>query len=298
MVEDYAVVEDYRALADEIAADIAAGRLRPGDRLPPQRDYARRRGIAGSTAARVYAELTRRGLTVGEVGRGTFVRASARRPGTALAEPSGTRIDLELNHSVIPEQARLLADGIRPLLRPDVLEESMRPVGAAGTPHAREAVAGLLARAGWRPDPARVLFAGNGRQAIAAVIAALVPPGARLGVEELTYPVVKTIAARLGVTLAPLPVDEAGLVPEAVEAAARKACSARSTSSPRCTTPCRSPCRSGAAPSSRACSRGWTCPRSRTASGRSSGTSRSRWPQSRPSARSSSTASPNDSRPG
>ncbi|MBX6381968.1 MAG: PLP-dependent aminotransferase family protein [Microbispora sp.] len=216
-------MESYRELADEVAADIASGRLKPGDRLPPQRDFARRRGIAGSTAARVYAELTRRGLTVGEVGRGTFVRASTRRRGTALAEPSGTRIDLELNYPVIPEQAGLLGDVIGRLLRPDVLEASMRPVGAAGTALAREAVADLLARPGWRPDPARVLFAGNGRQAIAAVIAALVPPGARLGIEELTYPVVKTIATRLGVTLVPLPVDEAGLVPEAVEAAARKA---------------------------------------------------------------------------
>ncbi|WP_169988126.1 PLP-dependent aminotransferase family protein [Microbispora sp. H10836] len=216
-------MESYRELADEVAADIAAGRLRPGDRLPPQRDFARRRGIAGSTAARVYAELTRRGLTVGEVGRGTFVRASARRPGTALAEPSGSGVDLELNYPVIPEQARLLGDGIRRLLRPDVLEASMRPVGAAGTPVAREVVADLLARPGWRPDPARVLFAGNGRQAIAAVVAALVPPGTRLGVEELTYPVVKTIATRLGVTLVPLPVDDAGLVPEAVETAARGA---------------------------------------------------------------------------
>ena len=33
----------YLAIADAIAADIAAGRLAPGDRLPPQRDLARRR---------------------------------------------------------------------------------------------------------------------------------------------------------------------------------------------------------------------------------------------------------------
>ncbi|WP_182878092.1 PLP-dependent aminotransferase family protein [Microbispora sp. H10670] len=216
-------MDDYRKLADEVAADIAAGRLRPGDRLPPQRDFARRRGIAGSTAARVYAELTRRGLTVGEVGRGTFVRASARHAGTVLAEPAATRIDLELNHPLIPEQGRLLGEGIRPLLRPDLLEASLRPVGAAGTADAREVVADLLARAWWRPDPARVLFAGNGRQAIAAAVAALAPPGSRLGVEELTYPVLKTMAARLGVTLVPLAADEAGLVPAAVEAAARRA---------------------------------------------------------------------------
>ncbi|WP_344244578.1 PLP-dependent aminotransferase family protein [Actinocorallia libanotica] len=216
-------MDDYLRVADELAADIAAGRLRPGDRLPPQREFARRRAIAASTAARVYKELSRRGLTVGEVGRGTFVRAAGRVPGPALAEPAGTRVDLELNHPVVPGQAELLAHGIGSLLRPDVLESSMRPVGVAGTPSARELFADLLARAGWRPDPEQVLFAGNGRQAIAAAMAALAPPGSRLGVEELTYPVLKAIANRLGITLVPLGVDEAGLVPEAIEAAARKA---------------------------------------------------------------------------
>ncbi|PZG18094.1 GntR family transcriptional regulator [Nonomuraea aridisoli] len=216
-------MEDFRRVADSVAAEIAAGRLRPGDRLPPQRMFARRHGIAASTAARVYRELTRRGLTVGEVGRGTFVRAADPLPGPALAEPADSRIDLELNYPVVPGQSELLADGISPLLRADVLESSMRPVGAAGTPLARNVVADLLARARWRPDPERLLFAGNGRQAIAAALAALVPPGARLGVEELTYPVLKAIAARAGVTLVPLRGDEAGLDPAAVEDAARKA---------------------------------------------------------------------------
>ncbi|MGH3460567.1 MAG: GntR family transcriptional regulator, partial [Kribbellaceae bacterium] len=69
-------MEDYRLIADRLAADVAAGRLRPGDRLPPQRRFARENGIASSTASRVYGELVRRGLAVGEVGRGTFVRAA------------------------------------------------------------------------------------------------------------------------------------------------------------------------------------------------------------------------------
>ncbi|SPL92640.1 Transcriptional regulator, GntR family domain / Aspartate aminotransferase [[Actinomadura] parvosata subsp. kistnae] len=296
-------MEDYRRIADSIADDIASGRLRPGDRLPPQRVFARQHAIADSTAARVYRELAGRGLTVGEVGRGTFVRASAPPPGPALVEPTGSRIDLELNYPVVPEQATLLADGISPLLRADVLESSMQPIGAAGTPVARRIIATLLARSewhqeehakrhseghgerpgpergnerwarhgdepadrlenehseergyrragergesrrgrwgeelgerwsegheggggGWWPEPERVLFAGNGRQAIAAALATLVPPGGRLGVEELTYPVLKGLAARVGVTLVPLRMDEAGLVPAAVEAAVRKA---------------------------------------------------------------------------
>ncbi|TDC76555.1 PLP-dependent aminotransferase family protein [Streptomyces hainanensis] len=213
-------MKDYQSVADAVAEQIRTGTLRSGDRLPPQRDFARQHGIANSTAARVYRELARRGLTVGEVGRGTFVRAESGPP-VALAEPAGNRIDLELNYPVVPEQAPLLAEGLARLVRPDVLGHALRPVGMAGAPAIREAAADLLARGGWRPSPHRVLFAGNGRQAVAAAVTALVPPGGRLGVEELTYPVIKTIATRLGITLVPLAVDGQGLVPEAVAEAHR-----------------------------------------------------------------------------
>ncbi|MEV0603118.1 PLP-dependent aminotransferase family protein [Streptomyces sp. NPDC050315] len=214
-------MQDYQSVADAVAAEIAAGVLRPGDRLPPQRQFAQQHGIANSTAARVYQELARRGLTVGEVGRGTFVRAVPRAAAPALTEPALSRVDLELNYPVVPEQAALLAEGLGGMLRPDVLEYALRPIGAAGVPAVRESAADLLARGGWRPDPAHVLFAGNGRQAISAVITALVPPGARLGVEQLTYPVIKGIATRLNITLVPLAMDEHGLIPEAVAEAHR-----------------------------------------------------------------------------
>ncbi|HEX6357944.1 PLP-dependent aminotransferase family protein [Actinophytocola sp.] len=214
---------DYLTIADALAADIAAGRMRPGERLPPQRRFARQRGIATSTAARVYGELVRRGLAVGEVGRGTYVRAAAPAPEPATAEPGGALVDLELNFSVLPEQGALLSASLVRLLRPELLAGALPPVTVSGTAPAREAAATLLARAGWGPDPARILFAGNGRQAIAATIAALVPVGGRLGVEALTYPVVKAVAARLGVTLVPLEMDEHGLAPEAVRGAAVRA---------------------------------------------------------------------------
>jgi DNA-binding transcriptional MocR family regulator len=194
-------VEEYGRFADLIAADIAAGRLRSGQQLPPQRTFARRHHIAASTAARVYGELVRRGLAVGEVGRGTFVR------------PARTvdQVDLEFNFPVLPEQAALLAPALERALRHDVFEQSLRggPTSAA----TREAAADLLARAGWRPDPGSLLFAAGGRQAIAAALAALVPPGGRLGVESLTYPVLKAIAAQLRIELVPLPMDADGLVP-------------------------------------------------------------------------------------
>ena len=215
-------MDDYRAVADALAGDIAAGRLRPGDRLLPQRQFARRRGIAASTAARVYAELVRRGLAVGEVGRGTFVRAGPMPAEPLLAEPaSAARVDLELNFPMLPEQPALLASGLSGLLRPDALGAALGPVEAAGTPMARAAAARLLARTGWSPDPAQVLCTSGGRQALAAVIAALVPVGERLGVESLTYPVLKAIASRLGVTLVPLEMDGYGVTPDALSVAHR-----------------------------------------------------------------------------
>lgn len=79
-------MEDYRRIADRLAEEILTGRLKAGERLPPQRVFAKRRRIAGSTAGRVYGELVRRGLVVGEVGRGTFVRAAPVPSGRALAE--------------------------------------------------------------------------------------------------------------------------------------------------------------------------------------------------------------------
>nr|BFD94504.1 PLP-dependent aminotransferase family protein [Kitasatospora sp. Xyl93] len=233
-------MDDYRLIADRIAAEIADGRLRPGQQLPTQRAFARSRGIAASTAGRVYRELARRGLTVGEVGRGTFVRAGRAPDGApvSLAEPATAPVDLELNYPSVPGQAELLAGGLAPLLRPDALGDALRPVGAAGTGAARRAFAALVSAATSQDvarevegavagdtarevGPERLLFAGNGRQAIAGALSALVPPGQRLGVEELTYPVVRAVAERLGIVLVPLAMDEYGLVPDAVAAAHR-----------------------------------------------------------------------------
>jgi DNA-binding transcriptional MocR family regulator len=214
-----AIVDDFRVIADVLASDIRDGRLRPGDRLPTQRRFARDRGIAVSTASRVYRELVRRGLAVGEVGRGTFVRAGRPQQGHVLVEPDAVRVDLELNFPHLPEQSALLARSLDGLLRPDALDAGMRPIGGAATPAARAAASIALTRSGWVPDPERIRFAGNGRQAIAATIAALVPVGERLGVEALTYPIVRSIATRLGVELVPIAMDADGLRPDALAAA-------------------------------------------------------------------------------
>ncbi|WP_409567538.1 PLP-dependent aminotransferase family protein [Methylobacterium sp. J-030] len=206
---------DFRSVADAIAADIAAGRLPPGAKLPPQRDFAYDRGIAVSTASRVYSELARRGLVTGEVGRGTYVRSGPGRAGILQPEPPPAALDLQRTHSRLPEQEAVLAETLAGLAGAGGAM-AFGQYGPAGTPQAQEIAAAFLAQDGHRADPADILFTGNGRQALAAALAALAAPGERIACEPLTYPMVKAIAARLGITLVPVAMDEEGLCPDAL----------------------------------------------------------------------------------
>lgn len=214
---------DYVKLADTIAAEIAEGRLRPGDRLPPQRSFAYDRNIAVSTASRVYGELLRRGLVVGEVGRGTFISGEARRGATAPGEPRGIRIDLEFNYPLLSDQTALIAKSLTGLDQPAALDAALKQGTSIGSPSARRIAASYLSQAGWAPSAEEFVFTGNGRQAIAAALAATVPTGGRCGVEALTYPFIKGAAARLGISLVPLAMDDGGVRPDAVEKAHREA---------------------------------------------------------------------------
>lgn len=63
----------YEQVADHIAARIEAGELRPGTRLPPERDIAKEYGVAYNTVRSAMRVLRERGYIVTLHGRGTFV---------------------------------------------------------------------------------------------------------------------------------------------------------------------------------------------------------------------------------
>lgn len=211
-------------IADGIETAIRAGDLHPGHRLPPQRRFAYQRGIAASTAGRVYRELVRRGLVTGEIGRGTYVRDPAIMDRTLL-DVADVPVDLAVNYPVVAGQAARMAPALARLARPDRLDRAMRfasPGGDALERDRRTALAFLGADAG-----RSVLFTGSGRQAIGCAIDALVPQGGALAVEEWTYPIALKLAARLGRRVVPVAMDADGLRPDALaDAHARTAVSA------------------------------------------------------------------------
>ncbi len=67
----------YRQIMRQVTDAIAGGRLRPGDKLPSQRDLAVELVISPLTVKKAYDELEREGVIETRRGRGTFVDAAA-----------------------------------------------------------------------------------------------------------------------------------------------------------------------------------------------------------------------------
>jgi len=80
----------YEALADELAGLMAAGVLRPGEKLPSVRQQQERRGVSPSTVFQAYYQLEARGLIESRPRSGYYV---ASRRVVATPEPEVSRPD-------------------------------------------------------------------------------------------------------------------------------------------------------------------------------------------------------------
>ena len=73
----------YREVYSAITDAIRSGRLRPGDRLPTERQFCEQLEVSRATVRRALGQLVEEGIVEAQVGRGSFVRAGL----GALAEP-------------------------------------------------------------------------------------------------------------------------------------------------------------------------------------------------------------------
>lgn len=215
----------YLALADALTAAIGDGRMPPGTRLPPQRELAYRMSVTVGTVGRAYELLAHRGLTRGEVGRGTYVLARdvATTPLPDHTEAPRGLIDLTANFPApVPAQAGL--GDLLPMEESavDVLSDLLRYPESGGSARHRTAAAEWLDHLGLATDPDRIIL-GNGVQGtLAATLSALARPGDTILTEQLCYSGVRSLVSRLGQHLEPVAMDEDGMLPDALAAAARQ----------------------------------------------------------------------------
>ncbi|WP_085706929.1 PLP-dependent aminotransferase family protein [Pseudomonas sp. B35(2017)] len=202
----------YKSLVDLYAADIRAGRLAPGTRLPTHRQLAAREGLALVTASRVYAELEAMGLVSGETGRGTFVRETSLSPGQGIDQKDVAvgMIDLNFNYPSLPGQDDLLRTALRQLALSGDLEALLRYQPHAGRQHERASVARHLRSRGLAVEAGQVLIVNGAQQGLAVTLMALLKPGDVIAADALTYSGFKVLAEALHLEVVAIPVTAQG----------------------------------------------------------------------------------------
>lgn len=204
------------ALAEAIAEAVQTGQLKPGDRLPPQRDLADRLGINVTTVTRGYAEATRRGLVTGEVGRGTYVRPPAFGAVRRADEPDA--IDLTINTLLPVAHANELVTRFGAITGRLPAERLLGYQPPQGRRELREAGAAWLTRAGLDVPAEEIVVTMGAQHALTVALSVLCAPGDEILTERLTYSGIKAIANLLHVSVRPVDIDEQGLKPESLEA--------------------------------------------------------------------------------
>ena len=215
--------DKHRLIADHLAGQIASGVLAQGDRLPPVRQAAWSVGVHPGTMARAYKALEARGLVHGEVGRGTFVGGASRARSLHLDPPPQGHVDLSINSFSIATPRAALADAFEYAaagLRAGDLATGY--VSETGRLEDRAAILPWLSRRLGDIAPDQVLLTAGGQSGVHAALSSFVSTGAAAACDAVTYPGVITAAVQLGIPLVGIAIDDAGMVPEALEDACRR----------------------------------------------------------------------------
>lgn len=215
----------YAAIVEAIAEEIERGRLRQGDQMPTHRDLAAHLGVTTGTVTRAYAEAARRGLLVGETGRGTFVKGGLLDADLTAGEDEAP-VDLSSNNPP-PSAGDLLGQALARTLSDLSTRRGLSALltyqpEAAGAERHRAAGVEWIARSGLRTRPEQVLVCNGALHAMTVVFSTLCRPGDTVFTESLTYPGMKNLANLLNLRLQGLLVDGEGIVPEAFEEACRR----------------------------------------------------------------------------
>ncbi len=225
----------HQQLAALVRGEINAGRLRPGDRMPPSRALAEELGVSRWVVTEAYDQLTAEGYLSARVGSGTVVTGGA--GGTAPAVPTAPAPRSAPTAAVSPDRTRAPAaprvvHDLWPAL-PDlgsfprtlwraalgralaaVSDAELGNPDPAGAPGLRATMADYLRRVrALAADGDRVLVTQGVGSAVAELCRHLRAGGAeRVAVEDPSWPRLREIARRQGLDIVPVAVDASGLV--------------------------------------------------------------------------------------
>jgi GntR family transcriptional regulator/MocR family aminotransferase len=230
-------VQIYRQLLEAVLD----GRLRPGERLPPTRELASRLAVSRNTVGLAYELLAADGVLAGQVGSGSFVSRGPVHESRPRRAPSGAVDPRDVWRSLpppitrsaaapaydfgvgVPDQHLFPRTQWRRLL---ANEFRSAPSGSYGHPGGQAAIRAAIARhiglsRAVRAEADDVIVTQGAQQAFDVIGRVLISEGACVAVEEPGYPLVQRLFRSLGARVVGVPVDDEGLVVDAIPSQAR-----------------------------------------------------------------------------
>ena len=224
----------FRALASAIREDARSGILAPGMRLPPVRELAWRLKVTPGTVARAYQIAAQEGVIESHVGRGSFIAAARPRLGPLQPMITVDRADfgdhgpVDLRTPHLPDVGQL--EAIRAAmvrnaanLGPEVLDY---PSLTRDWPCRKAFLNWLCAPGGGRdlgpvtPDDITLTHGGQNAMGLVMQIC-LTGERPRILAEALSYPGLRHAARLNRAEIVPVALDDEGMIPDALDRAAR-----------------------------------------------------------------------------
>lgn len=226
----------------QIREAIVAGRLRAGEALPSSRELARRLQVSRNTVVFAYERLRAEGFLTSRIGAGTFVSDGFRPVSSTPSAESPIRP--RPLWDAIPEGPDMAATKVEFDFRPGIPDVRHFPlaawrsrlarqlrrtsigsgahIGAAGDPALRAAIARHIGVSRGVSATAEDVFVTSGsQQAIDLVARVLLEPGQIVAVEEPGYPLPRRAFHVHGCRVTAVPVDDEGIIVDALPDAAR-----------------------------------------------------------------------------
>lgn len=212
----------HEQIERSIRADIRAGRLGPGTRLPSTRSFAAELGISRGVVSEAYSQLAAEGYLLASQGAPTRVARVVRSPTSPAPSPSLLPSFTYRLDPGLPDLAGFPRDrwlrSLRAAWRQAPIDAVDYP-DPRGVPALRETLAEYLGRVrGAAADPEQLIVCTGFSQGLSLIARWLAGRGVeRVALEDPGWHAHRLIVEQAGLEVVPIPVDAAGIRVDALE---------------------------------------------------------------------------------
>lgn len=204
----------YKSLANDLETQIRSGLLKPGTKLPPQREIADYLDLNYTTITRVYNLCKKKGLLCAVMGKGTFVAPHASEDITVLPRANDTDCIELAAVSGFSEHSELVEKATSSVVNRGYLRNLYEYSFPTGHPHQIAAGVRWMEQLGTHTDHTHTAIFSGAQNALTVALISLFSPGDKIAVEKYTYTNFIELAKLLHIILVPVESDAMGMSPE------------------------------------------------------------------------------------